>query len=365
MLDAVFAADRLVRLHFLVFSGAWPLLGAASVRPELTPKQLVAVLGAMFCFHTYTMVLNDLVDLPIDRTDPRRQRDLIACGAITRWQALVIILVQPLVCVSLTMWLGSGGRALETLAVGFASMTIYDLWGKRCALPLFTDAIQGIGWASLAVYAACACGDAPNALTWMVAAYAVVFTLLFNGIHGPLRDLEHDFAGGARTMAIFLGARPRQAGAGPRITTAVQIYAWGATIGVVAINAAIVLTNHLGYSPIARVSTTAVVLAIDVVIVMLQFKVVQPLDPAWEAAYRLQLYAVTVALPAAFVARFDRATLLAFLLLNVVSLLMFGSTPLVMRWSWRTVRAIVTAGAATRLADRTTGDRLDHVKATH
>jgi len=359
VLNSVWAADRLVRLHFLVFSGVWPLLGAASVQPVLTLKQVAGLLGAMFAFHTYTMVLNDIVDLPIDRTDPRRQRDLIASGRIGIGAALAIVLAQPFICVVLTLWMG---RGWSTLAVGFAAMTMYDLSGKRCVFPPLTDAIQGIGWASLAVYGAQAVGSAPNTLTWIVAAYAVVFTLLFNGIHGPLRDLANDFVRGARTTAIFFGARPGGADRGGHtIPTPVKAYAWMMAVGVVVLSAAVVLRNDLGYATAAQLYTGAVVLTIDVLILLLQFKVVRPLDPAWEAAYRLQLYAVTIGLPAAFFVRLDRATLTSLFLLNAVSLLMFESTPLVVAWSWRALRAAVTGTGGAGVRDPSGAERLEHV----
>jgi 4-hydroxybenzoate polyprenyltransferase len=193
--DWVLAADRFVRLHYLFFTCVWPLLGAASLGRDFTVGEISGLLAVIVCFHVYAFLLNDIMDLPIDRTHPNRQNDPLVRGVVRPSQTLLVALVQPALAVPLTMWLGGTWQAHATLAAGFLFMTVYNVWGKRCRFPPLTDAIQGLGWGSLAVYAPCALGAEPNALAWMVAAYVAVFTLLFNGVHGDLRDLANDLAG--------------------------------------------------------------------------------------------------------------------------------------------------------------------------
>ena len=120
-------------------------------------------------------------------------------------------------------------------------MAAYNLWGKRCPVPPLTDLVQGIAWGSLAIYAAYVLGAAPVPMTWMVAAYAVGYTLFMNGVHGGLRDLVNDVGRGARTTAIFLGARPAPDGGDPHVPKAVAVFASSVLGSLVAINAALVL----------------------------------------------------------------------------------------------------------------------------
>src|SRR5262249_20816812 len=148
-------------------------------------------------FHVFAFVLNDVMDLPIDRTNPDRRHDPLVRGAITRGWALTIALLQPVLTAGITMGLGGSARAQATLVACYGLLGAYNFWGKRCPIPPVTDTMQGLGWGGLAVYAAEVFGGGPNALAWTVAAFATLYTIFMNGIHGGLRDLENDLASGA------------------------------------------------------------------------------------------------------------------------------------------------------------------------
>jgi hypothetical protein len=220
-------------------------------------------------------------------------------------------------------------------------MGAYNLWGKRCRFPPLTDAIQGLAWASLAIYAAQAFGAEPNAMTWTVAAYVAGFTLLFNGVHGSLRDLRNDFTSGARTTAIFLGARPDPGGGDPVVPPAVATYASSVVIGLIGVQAALLFRNDFGYGRAVWTATTIAVGALNVLVVMLHSKVVHPRGSGWDAAFRLHLYVVMMSLPAAFVAYAGANTLFALLVLNIVALVLFGCVPAVAGWAWHSIRSAV------------------------
>jgi 4-hydroxybenzoate polyprenyltransferase len=333
----VLTADRFVRLHLLFFTVLWLLLGAASVARNITGGRLTVLLAIALCFHVYAYVLNDVIDLPIDRTQPERQRDPLVRGAIRPSQALGIALVQPLLTVPLTMRLDGGAGAYATLAVGFALMGAYNLWGKRCPFPPLTDTIQGLAWGSLAIYAAQALGAAPNALTWMVAAYATVYILFINGIHGSFRDLGNDRARGARTTAIFFGAVPPSDRHGLRVPASMVAYASSILAVLVGTNAFLMFRNDLGYGRLSWTITSAVVGAINVGAVLLQPQVVRPRGAARDMAWRLQMYLLMISMPIAFVARASGAVLVVLMLLNAMSLALFKTTAVVTRWAWRTL----------------------------
>src|SRR5262249_55276918 len=130
--DGIIAADRFVRLHFLFFTALWPVLGAASVRQSFTKSELAGLLAVICGFHVYAFVLNDVVDLPIDRTNPERRQDPLVRGAIPRGSALTIALLQPVLTAGITMWVGGSVRAQATLLACYAFMGAYNVWGKRC-----------------------------------------------------------------------------------------------------------------------------------------------------------------------------------------------------------------------------------------
>jgi 4-hydroxybenzoate polyprenyltransferase len=83
-----------IRFPALVFTLILPLSGAATASTEFTLGQLVTLILVGLMFHTFAYALNDVIDLPIDRTHPMRQNEPMVRGMILPKQALFIALVQ-------------------------------------------------------------------------------------------------------------------------------------------------------------------------------------------------------------------------------------------------------------------------------
>src|SRR5690606_28046969 len=185
-------------------------------------------------FHVYAYLLNDVVDLDVDRREPQRAAFPLVRGAWTPAAALAIAAVQPPVAFLVTVLLGGDAAAFAMLAIAFAAMTAYNLWGERCAFPPLMDLVQAVGWASLLLFGAALAGTvgapmARAAPVWAASVWGATavtaYVLLVNGVHGGLRDLANDAACGARTTAMLLGAR---ISAGVlRIPRALIVYALG------------------------------------------------------------------------------------------------------------------------------------------
>lgn len=318
--------DGVLRIHFVFFSLLLPLLGAASVRRDLSTGDIASLAAIGLCFHVFAYVLNDVVDLPIDRTQPRRRHDPLVRGAIRPGQALALALATvPLgVAVTLAPPLGAGGAAVLALLIGFGCMAIYDLYGKRAAFPPLTDAVQGVAWGSLVLVGARSVGGAATALTWLAAAHAALFILLINGIHGGLRDLPNDLARGARTTAIAFGARPRPDG-GIDVPPAVVAFALTVTALVLAVDAAGLWRNAFGYAPATRGLMLAVFGALAVAAVALLGVVLRPHGAAWPFGFRLHLFLVLMLLPILFVPTLPNAILATLGALLAISLAAFAS----------------------------------------
>jgi isopentenyl-diphosphate delta-isomerase len=228
----VLAVDRFTRIHFVGYSALWALLGAATVDPD-RPAPFWLGLGLVgVCFHLYGAVLNDVFDLPIDRTQPARALDPLVRGTIRPAQALPFALVQLPLAALLTAALGGGAAAFGWLLAAAVAMAIYDAYGKRCPLPPLTDGAQGVAWACMTLYGAALAGGPANVLTGAIAASGVVFTLLINGVHGGMRDLENDAAHGAQTAALWLGMRPLPGG-GIHVPLRAKVFCWPLALGLV------------------------------------------------------------------------------------------------------------------------------------
>jgi 4-hydroxybenzoate polyprenyltransferase len=190
-----------------------PLLGTAGVTARLTVPRLLALLGIGIAFHIYAYVLNDFIDLPVDRTQPSRSNDPLVRGIVQPRQALLIALAQIPVALALALSIRGNSLALLVLGAAFVFMGIYDIWGKRCFFPPLTDLSQGLAWAMLALFGAMVFRPGPPpAITRMLCAFIVVFFVMSNGVHGSLKDLKNDLRCQRRTTALFLGARPGEHG---------------------------------------------------------------------------------------------------------------------------------------------------------
>jgi 4-hydroxybenzoate polyprenyltransferase len=253
-----------VRLSALGTTLAVPLLGAASVSPGLPWRTAAVIVIVAFGYHLFAYVLNDVVDLPIDRHEPRRAVSPLVRGTVRPGHALALALAAvPLTLAVAAAASGAepgGGRAVAALATAFVLMAVYDLWGKRSPVPWLLDLVQGLGWAALLLYGAAVRGPW-TALTWWLFAFWTCFIVLANGVHGGLRDLENDARCGARSTAIVMGARADAGGrlVVPRRTVA---YAWTLHAALLAIVLGAWSWAGLGYGWGTNAATLLAILAL-------------------------------------------------------------------------------------------------------
>src|SRR5687767_9468842 len=145
---------QFIHLRRFAFTVFLPLMGAATAIQQGTLTQILLIIVTAFQFHIFTYVLNDVIDLPVDRLMAKRAGHPLVRGDMTSKTALVIALVQiPLILV--TVWYAEVSRqALVALLMAIICMAIYDIWGKKVAFPPLTDLVQALSWGSLTLYGA-------------------------------------------------------------------------------------------------------------------------------------------------------------------------------------------------------------------
>jgi 4-hydroxybenzoate polyprenyltransferase len=245
-----------LRISTLGFTALLPLVGAASAKPGFDAVAAAWQLAVALAFHVFAYMLNDVVDLWVDRTEPLRADAPLVRGAMSQAQACAIALAQ----VPLAFGLGLAGGAVPR-AIAFVAMAVYDLWGKRCRWPLLTDAVQSAGWCALLLAGAEFGGAAAGAATWAIVGYVFLCVMLVNGVHGALRDLANDQARGAHTTAVWFGAR---AGAGTAVRVPVRLttYALGLQAGLVISALGALATLDHGSRPLVVATQSAVALSL-------------------------------------------------------------------------------------------------------
>jgi 4-hydroxybenzoate polyprenyltransferase len=330
------------RVSALGATATLPLLGAASVDRELTGRRAAGLLAVAAAFHAFAYVHNDLCDLELDRTQPRRAFYPLVAGRISPAAARAVALAAIPLAFALDVLLvrphaltPSRPHARQFhLAAAFALLAAYNRWGKRCPLPPLTDLLQGAGWAALLRYGAVASGRAPTALTGLLAAHEILLIVMVNGVHGALRDLENDAARGARTTAILLGAGAGEGGA-LRVPPALVAYAGALQAALLALPAWAAAGNLAGHGPREQAAAGVGVGAISAAIVgVLRAAAAGGASAEAGMAHLVLLLSAPVALLAPGLRPPARAALLA---AHLLPLLSNGLTYGALRWVWQQV----------------------------
>jgi 4-hydroxybenzoate polyprenyltransferase len=186
-----------------------PVLGALTLAEPLSTLELVGLILLGLNAHIFGFALNDIIDAPLDRHVPARQRSPLVTGQLSLRQAWIFVLGQ----IPLALWLYyaiSGGNlfGLGILMLSIGLSVIYNLGSKWGPLPRLVAEL------ALAVSVGLLCLAGTLAQTTQLppesSLYALALTLvllLLNSIPSGLKDLKTDAAFGASSFVIALGSR--------------------------------------------------------------------------------------------------------------------------------------------------------------
>lgn len=336
-------ADGLIRLHAVGFLAVWPLLGAAAVS-RWTPRLFLGLLVTAFFFNTFGAVLNDVVDLPVDRTNRLRANTPLVRGVVPRMCALTLGLLQiPLVVVS-HLAAGFPIGALPLVLGALASMAVYDLWSKKAPVPPAIEASQAAAGTLLVLYGAAVTGGRATPLVWPTALSAAAFILLVNAFHGGLRDLENDIAHGQRTTPIWLGCGSTVDGR--FISKAMSVYS-ASLLSVLTVLALWTAAHVEVASEAGRMAVLWVVTACVFVNGMLFVFLHRTDSPAWDVVLRAHVASLPVPLLLAFTPALGVAWSLALFAVYVVPLLALDRSHLSLAMPWTPLMVVRTRSGQT------------------
>ncbi|HKY53023.1 MAG TPA: UbiA family prenyltransferase [Anaerolineales bacterium] len=232
------------RFEYLAVAIIFPLIGSATAITQLTGFHLLGILGGAIAFHIYVSLLNDIVDLPLDRTNPARAAYPLVSGRISVGTALLITLIQIPIAAAIIYWQSGPPTAYFAMALALGMMTIYNIWGKRSSFPPAMDVIQGLGFSSLVLYGAALTGGLTS-LSWLTFALGILWMVIIN-LLGGLRDLRSDLAFGVNTTPIYFGMRPT--GREETVPSFLPYYGYVLHVLMMAVGILVVLWNDQRYS---------------------------------------------------------------------------------------------------------------------
>ena len=234
-----------LRVEYLPFAILLPIYGAFSTTSRISLNQLGWLALSAFLIHIYICLLNDVVDLELDKTHPLRAHYPLVRGVIKPSTALLMALVPIPIVYYLTYFLGGGVWAFTGITLGFVMMGIYDIWGKKTRVPLLIDIVQGVGFAGIILFGADIVGE-PGRLSLMVFLAATLW-MVHTNLYGGFRDVETDTAFGLYTTAIMFGVK--RDGSRILIPRKAMYYSLFMEILMIALAATMSILNDFGYPP--------------------------------------------------------------------------------------------------------------------
>jgi 4-hydroxybenzoate polyprenyltransferase len=192
---------RLFRLHTAAATACAPLIGGLIMgQRDISTLFVLFVIGIFY--HIFGFVLNEYVDVNVDKKSIELKDKPLVSGSISKKKALYIVIIS-IICSYILIFIFF--RSIYTLLFFSISLIfggIYDLYGKKI---LGLDFVLAGGFFFL-----CLTGASTISIDFDFSVY--LFCLLYflhivynNSVEGGLKDVGHDSTAGAKTLATFMG----------------------------------------------------------------------------------------------------------------------------------------------------------------
>jgi 4-hydroxybenzoate polyprenyltransferase len=199
------AAARVVRLFSMGATLLALLVGLATAPKPPTAHAVAGAILIGILFHVYADVSNDVMDLPIDRTDPRQARAPLVRGSVSPQYALLSALLTLPLMLS-TCLLAGKHQAVGPLVVASVLIGVYNIAGTRIPVPFAANVIEGLGGGAL-VFTGAGLGGGWTTATLWAAGVTGTYIITINDMRGAIRDAQSGTRAGARTTGLLLDVR--------------------------------------------------------------------------------------------------------------------------------------------------------------
>jgi 4-hydroxybenzoate polyprenyltransferase len=200
---------EITRLFNMGLTGVAPVLGALSMWQikAFSLQQLILLFFIGCLAHIYGFVLNDVIDINLDKLSIELTARPLVRGSITRkraaYFAMFCMIGSFLLSILFYRELLQYIVLVGILAIAYFFATVYDITSKKFpGMDLFVAGAVFF----LILFGASSVGT-PTRLAWIVALIGGLQVLFMNMINGAIKDIDHDKEGKARTVAIWLGAK--------------------------------------------------------------------------------------------------------------------------------------------------------------
>jgi 4-hydroxybenzoate polyprenyltransferase len=206
---------RLFRLQTGAITAVAPIFGyfclAAinDIEFKIVDIFLLFIIGIFM--HIFIFVLNEYIDVDIDRLSPDLTEKPLVKGSVSMKGAAAVIIISFVLTYILTIFFFLRFWAIITLTLSFVFGAIYDIYGKKFPGSDFVLALW-IFWFCL-FGASTLTSDNPfelPTLIYIVAGLGFMQIIFNNAVEGGIKDVDHDHLGGAKTLATVMGVKVKR-----------------------------------------------------------------------------------------------------------------------------------------------------------
>ena len=200
---------EITRLFNMGLTAIAPVLGALSMwnvgSLSLWKLFILFIIGSLA--HIYGFVINDVIDIRLDKLSKDLSARPLVRGSITRRRATFFAISCMIGSFLLSFVFFSNLLGYLVIAfillIAYFLATMYDIASKK--YPGMDLVVAGAIF-FLILFGASTIGT-PTMLTYVVALIGGIQVLFMNMINGAIKDIDHDEEGSANTVAIRLGAK--------------------------------------------------------------------------------------------------------------------------------------------------------------
>lgn len=202
--DKIIAYSRLCRLQATGLIATLSVIGAA-VAGQKNPFLLGIVFIIGVFYHVFLYVLNDYIDLEVDKKSKDLQRKPLVSGVIPKQNALILTSLAIITMYVLTVVFFPYLHTLLVLSFAVVLGIIYDCFGKK--MPGLADFVMAGSLSATFLFGASTVSAPFSMVVYLTFLIILFFTVYGNAVEGGLKDVDHDYLGGAKTLATIMGVK--------------------------------------------------------------------------------------------------------------------------------------------------------------
>jgi len=191
---------QLFRLQTAAVTAITPVIGGLLMN-QREPLPLLVLFLVGLLYHVFGFVLNEYIDIEVDKKSADLKKKPLVSGVITKSTALSIVIISSVsACTLLALFQSALPLILFLLALSLGAL--YDIYGKK--MPGFDFVLAG-GFSFLCIAGASTVSFSFSLLVYLVCLLYFFHIVFNNAVEGGLKDIDHDALGGAKTIATRMG----------------------------------------------------------------------------------------------------------------------------------------------------------------